>query len=111
MRKAKAHLVLNLVREIKDKKKDFFKYVSSKRKTRENVGPLLNETDAALTEDTEQAVTECFFCCSLYCSCCPSEIPDHGGNRESGERKTSPVCGGSGQKSSRQTQHTQIYGP
>lgn len=82
MRKAKAHLVLNLVREIKDKKKDFFKYVSSKRKTRENVGPLLNETDAALTEDTEQAVTECFFCCSLYCSCCPSEIPDHGGNRE-----------------------------
>lgn len=61
MRKAKAHLVLNLVREIKDKKKDFFKYVSSKRKTRENVGPLLNETDAALTEDTEQAVTECFF--------------------------------------------------
>ena len=67
VRKAKAHLVLNLVREIKDKKKDFFKYVSSKRKTRENVGPLLNETDAALTEDTEQAVTECFFCCSLYC--------------------------------------------
>ena len=33
MRKAKAHLELNLVREVKDNKKGFFKYVSSERKT------------------------------------------------------------------------------
>ena len=42
-RKAKAHLELYLAKEIKDNRKGFLKYVSSKRKTRENVGPLLNE--------------------------------------------------------------------
>ena len=30
MRKAKAHLELNLARDVKDNKKSFFKYVSSK---------------------------------------------------------------------------------
>ncbi|GAB0183643.1 mitochondrial enolase superfamily member 1 [Grus japonensis] len=54
-RKAKAHLELNLARDVKDNKKDFFKYISSKRKTRENVGPLLNEVGALVTEDTEKA--------------------------------------------------------
>jgi len=32
MRKAKAHRELNLARHIKDNKKGFFKYISSKRK-------------------------------------------------------------------------------
>jgi len=32
-----------------------FKYVNSKRKTRENVGPLLNEVGALVTGDTEKA--------------------------------------------------------
>jgi len=41
-RKAKAHLELNLARDVKDNKKGFFKYVSSKAKTRKNVGPLWN---------------------------------------------------------------------
>ncbi|GAB0206830.1 hypothetical protein GRJ2_003148600 [Grus japonensis] len=54
-RKAKAHLALNLARDVKDKKKGFFKYISSKRKTRENVGPLLNEVGALVMEDTEKA--------------------------------------------------------
>ncbi|GAB0182556.1 mitochondrial enolase superfamily member 1 [Grus japonensis] len=54
MRKAKAHLELNLVRDVKDKK-GFFKYISSKKKTRENVGLLLNEVGALVTEDTEKA--------------------------------------------------------
>ena len=43
MRKAKALLELNLAKEIKDNKKVFFNYVNGKRKTRKNVGPLLNE--------------------------------------------------------------------
>ncbi|GAB0178742.1 mitochondrial enolase superfamily member 1 [Grus japonensis] len=51
----KAHLELKLVRDVKDNKKGFFKYISSKRKTRENVGPLLNEVGALVTEDTENA--------------------------------------------------------
>lgn len=33
-RKAKAHLNLNLVKEVKDNKKGFFNYVKSKRKTK-----------------------------------------------------------------------------
>jgi len=32
----------------------FFKYISSKRKTRENVGPLLNEVGVLVTEDAEK---------------------------------------------------------
>ncbi|GAB0208442.1 mitochondrial enolase superfamily member 1 [Grus japonensis] len=53
-RKAKAHLELNLAREVKDNEKGFFKYISIKRKTRENVGPLLNEAGALVMEDTEK---------------------------------------------------------
>ncbi|GAB0209397.1 mitochondrial enolase superfamily member 1 [Grus japonensis] len=53
-RKAKAHLELNLAMDVKDNKKGFFKYISSKRKTRENVGPLLNEVGALVMEDTEK---------------------------------------------------------
>ncbi|GAB0208405.1 mitochondrial enolase superfamily member 1 [Grus japonensis] len=54
-RKAKAHLELNLAGEVKDNKKGFFKYISSKRKTKENVGLLLNEMGALVMEDTEKA--------------------------------------------------------
>jgi len=55
MRKAKAHLELKLARDVKDNKKSFFKYISSKRKTRDNVGLLLNEAGALVTEDAEKA--------------------------------------------------------
>lgn len=33
----------------------FFKYISSKKKTRENVGLLMNGVDALVTKDTEKA--------------------------------------------------------
>jgi len=55
MRKAKVHLELKLARDVKNNKKGFCKYISSKRKTRGNVGPLLNEVSALVTEDTEKA--------------------------------------------------------
>jgi len=54
-KKAKAHLELNLARDVKDNKKGFFKYISSKQKTRDNVGPLLNEVGALVMEDAEKA--------------------------------------------------------
>lgn len=41
--KAIAHMELNLARDV-NKQKDFCKYRSSKKKTRENVGPLLDGT-------------------------------------------------------------------
>jgi len=53
-RKAKVHLELNLARDVKDKK-SFFNYSSSKRKTRNNVGPLLNEVGVLVTEDAGKA--------------------------------------------------------
>ena len=43
------------MREAKDNRKGFFNYVSSKRKTRENVGLLLNDMGALVKEDTEKA--------------------------------------------------------
>jgi len=55
MRKAKVHLGINLARDVKDNKKSFSRYISSKRKARENVGPLLNEVGALMMEDTEKA--------------------------------------------------------
>jgi len=45
-RKANAHVEFNLVRDVKNNKKDFFKYLGSKRKTRENVDRLLNKVGA-----------------------------------------------------------------
>jgi len=55
MKKAKVHLGLNQARDIKDNKKGFFKYISSKRMTSDNVGPLLNEVGVLVMEDTEKA--------------------------------------------------------
>jgi len=55
MRKAEAHLELNLASDVKDNKKGFFRYISSKRKTRDNVGPLLNKVGALLMEDADKA--------------------------------------------------------
>lgn len=54
MRKAKAHVELSLARGVMDNKKNFFKYVSGKRKTREDVGLLLNGACALVTMDTEK---------------------------------------------------------
>ena len=66
MRKAKIHLELNLARDVKNNKKSFFKYISSKRKTRENVGLLLNKVGALVTEDTEKAALLNAFFASVF---------------------------------------------
>ncbi|GAB0208028.1 hypothetical protein GRJ2_003268500 [Grus japonensis] len=50
VRKAKALIELNLARDVKDNKKRFYRYVSEKRRTRENVGPLRNETGDLVTQ-------------------------------------------------------------
>jgi len=74
-RKTKVHLELNLVRDVKDKKKRFFKYISSKRKTRDNVGPLLNEVGVLVMEDTEKE--------ELLNACFSSVFTDKDGPQES----------------------------
>lgn len=50
-----SHLKLNLAKEIKDNKKSFFEYVSSKMITSDCVGLLLNEVYVLVAGNTEKA--------------------------------------------------------
>lgn len=54
LRKAKAHTELNQTRDMKANKKGIYGYISSKRKIRENTGPLLNEAGHMVTKDMEK---------------------------------------------------------
>jgi len=49
VRKAKDLIELNLTRDIKGNRKSFYKYVSEKRKSSENVGPLWKEIGDLVT--------------------------------------------------------------
>ncbi|KAK4828634.1 hypothetical protein QYF61_000282 [Mycteria americana] len=51
--------------DVKDKK-SFYKYISSKRKTRENVGLLLNGAGAPVTKDMERSVMLNVFLASVF---------------------------------------------
>ncbi|KAK4832509.1 hypothetical protein QYF61_023574 [Mycteria americana] len=62
VRKASAHLELNLMRNMKNNKKSFYRNISSKRKTKENMDLLQNMglllpagTEDLLTKGTEKA--------------------------------------------------------
>ncbi|GAB0182166.1 hypothetical protein GRJ2_000681900 [Grus japonensis] len=55
VRKAKALIEISLARDVKDNKKSFYRYVSDKRRMRENVGPLQNEMGDLVTQDMEKA--------------------------------------------------------
>ncbi|KAJ7407607.1 rna-directed dna polymerase from mobile element jockey-like [Pitangus sulphuratus] len=56
------HLELNRARDVKDNKKGFLKYISSKTKSWENVDLLLNGVGALVTENTEKAdLLDAFF--------------------------------------------------
>ncbi|GAB0183528.1 hypothetical protein GRJ2_000818100 [Grus japonensis] len=82
-RKAKAHLELNLARDVKDKKKGFFKYISSKRKTWENGDMLLNEVGALVTEDTEKVeLLNAFLASVLPAKAVPQESQTLEGKKE-----------------------------
>ncbi|KAK4813674.1 LOW QUALITY PROTEIN: hypothetical protein QYF61_017641 [Mycteria americana] len=55
IRRAKAELELNLAAVVKDNKKYFFKYMSSKRRAKENLQPLLDGGGNTVTKDEEKA--------------------------------------------------------
>ncbi|GAB0187062.1 mitochondrial enolase superfamily member 1 [Grus japonensis] len=55
VRKAKALIEISLARDVKDNKTSFYRYVSDKRRMRENVGSLWNETGDLVTQDMEKA--------------------------------------------------------
>ena len=53
-RKAKTHLELNWVRDVKGNKKGFYKYTCSKRRAGKKVDPLLNGAGALVAKDMEK---------------------------------------------------------
>ncbi|GAB0180169.1 mitochondrial enolase superfamily member 1 [Grus japonensis] len=72
IRKAKALIEISLARDVKDNKKSFYRYVSDKRRTRENVGPLQNETGDLVTQDMEKAEVLNDFFASVFNGKCLS---------------------------------------
>ncbi|GAB0209066.1 mitochondrial enolase superfamily member 1 [Grus japonensis] len=72
VRKAKAMIEISLARDVKDNKKSFYSYVSDKRRTRENVGPLWNERGDLVTQDMEKAEVLNDFFASVFTGKCLS---------------------------------------
>ena len=55
VRKAKTQIELNLARNTKGNKRKFYKYISDKRKAKEDVCPLWKETGDLVTRDMKKA--------------------------------------------------------
>ncbi|GAB0185819.1 mitochondrial enolase superfamily member 1 [Grus japonensis] len=72
VRKAKALREISLARDVKDNKKSFYRYVSDKRRMRENVGPLWNERGDLVTQDMEKAEVFNDFFASVFTGKCLS---------------------------------------
>ncbi|GAB0185862.1 mitochondrial enolase superfamily member 1 [Grus japonensis] len=72
VRKAKALIEISLARDVKDNKKSFYRYVSDKRRMRENVSPLRNETGDLVTQDMEKAEVLNDFFASVFTGKCLS---------------------------------------
>lgn len=52
---ATAHLELILARNVNDSKNNFYRYIGSKRKRRENVSPQLSRARDLVTKDTGES--------------------------------------------------------
>ena len=55
IRKAEAQLELNLATKVKENNKYFYTYISSKRRARENLHPLLDTKGNFVTKDQDKA--------------------------------------------------------
>ncbi|KAK4829261.1 hypothetical protein QYF61_002653 [Mycteria americana] len=75
MRRAKAELELSLAAAVKDNKKHFFKYISSKRRAKENLQPLVDGGGNTVTKDEERLRANC----SLRTQ--PLELEDRDGDQ------------------------------
>ncbi|GAB0209359.1 hypothetical protein GRJ2_003401600 [Grus japonensis] len=92
VRKAKALIEISLARDVKGNKKSFYRYVSDKRRTRENVGPLQNETGDLVTQDMEKAEVLNDFFASVFTGNCLSHTAQVTEGRD-GENAELPTVG------------------
>lgn len=65
-RKAKAHLEFSLAQDIKDDKKDFYKFINSSRKNRVDVWLLLDHMGVLVIKDTEMVALLNAFSASVF---------------------------------------------
>ena len=68
VRKAKADLELNLAKDVKGNRKGFYKYINSKRKTRENMDLLLNGAAELVANEMPKAKVLSAFFASVFTS-------------------------------------------
>ncbi|KFO13303.1 hypothetical protein N312_00590, partial [Balearica regulorum gibbericeps] len=82
VRNAKALMEFSLAGDVKHNKKSFYSYVGDKRKMRENVSPLWNETGDLVTQDMEKAEVFNDFFASVFTGTClshPAQIAESKG--------------------------------
>ena len=62
IRKAKAQMEMNLARDVKDNKKEFYNYIGRRRQAKESVPPLMNGNWWLASSDIGKAevLSECF---------------------------------------------------
>ncbi|KAK4825598.1 hypothetical protein QYF61_000687 [Mycteria americana] len=96
IKRAKAELELNLAAAVKDNKKHFFKYISSKRRAKENLQPLLDRGGNIVTKDEEKAEVLNAFLASVFNSktnCSLGTQPPESEDRD-GDQNGAPIMQG-----------------
>lgn len=65
-RKAKAHLQLNVAKDVQDNKKGFLKYINNRKNQKDNVGPLVHGGDPGNRGCREGRLIKCLLCINLH---------------------------------------------